>query len=148
VESADIKLEDEPEKQKDKDYLKDVENFIGYLKTIYGEKVADVRLSQRLVESSCILVHADDGPSLQMEKIMKMVNKDYAYSKKIFEINPGNPLINELVRIHKKQPDSADLKSLSEQLLDNMLLREGVIDQIDTIVPRIQDIMHQAAKGL
>ena len=148
VESADIKLEEEPGSQKDKAYLKDVENFVGYLKTIYGERVADVRLSQRLVESSCILVHADDGPSLQMEKIMKMVNKDYSYSKKIFEINPGNPLIKELVRIHKKQPDLADLKSLSEQLLDNMLLREGVIDQIDTIVPRIQDIMHKAAKGL
>jgi molecular chaperone HtpG len=146
VESADIKLE--KEKKTDNDYLKDVDNYIGYLKTIYGDRIADVRISSRLVESPCILVHPADGPSVQMEKIMKMVNKEYKYAKKVFEINPDNNLIKEIVRIHKKNPDSQELKSLSLQLLDNMLLREGVMDNIETVVPRLQDIMLNAAKNL
>jgi len=148
AESADIKLDDEPEAGKGKGFSKDAQNLVDYLKTVYGERVADVRLSRRLVDSACILVHAGDGPSLQMEKIMKMVNKDYAFAKKIFEVNPHHPLIAEMVRIHKVQPDSEDLKTLSIQLLDNMLLREGIVDQVDTIVPRIQDIMLKAARGI
>ena len=148
VESADIKLDDDKETGKDKEYLKDVDNYIGYLKVIFGDKIADVKISRRLVDSPCILVHPADGPSVQMEKIMKMVNKEYSFSKKVFEINPKNDLIKEMVRIHKKKPDSGELKNLSLQLLDNMMLREGVVDQIDSIVPRIQDIMFEAAKNV
>jgi molecular chaperone HtpG len=146
VESADIKLDDD--KEISKDYLKDVDNYIGYLKVIFGDKIADVKRSQRLVDSPCILVHPSDGPSVQMEKIMKMVNKEYSFSKRVFEINPKNGLIKEMVRIHSKKPDSEELKNLSLQLLDNMMLREGVVDQIDSIVPRIQDIMFKAAKSI
>ena len=148
VESADIKLDEEKGPAKDKEYLKDVENYIGYLKVIFGDKITDVKISQRLVDSPCILVHPSDGPSVQMEKVMKMVNKEYSFSKRVFEINPKNELIKEMVRIHKKKPDSPELKTLSIQLLDNMMLREGVIDHIDTAVPRIQDIMFRAAKSI
>jgi HSP90 family molecular chaperone len=148
VESADIKLDDEKEIQKDKEYLKDIENYLGYLKVIYGERIADVKISKRLVDSPCILVNPSDGPSVQMEKIMKMVNKEYSFSKKVFEINPDNELIKELIRIHKNKPDSEELKTLSLQMLDNMMMREGVLDNIETVVPQIQGIMLKAAKSL
>jgi len=145
AESADIKL-DEKKEEKNKEQVKNIENFITYLKKLYGEKIADVRVSSRLVKSPCMLVHPSDAPSAQMEKVIKMVNKDYSYSKKILELNPDNALIKEMVRIHKAKPESAELKSLSLQLLDNILLREGIIDDIDDIVPRIQEIMLHAAK--
>ncbi len=148
AESADIKIDKEKDGGKDENYLKDNENLILYLKTIYGERIADVKISKRLVDSPCILSHPNDGPSVQMEKIMKMVNKDYKFSKKIFEINPENKLIKNMVRIHKATPDSPELKAISLQLLDNMMLREGIIDNIDTIIPRIQDIMLQACKNI
>jgi len=148
AESADIKIDKGKDEKKDENYLKDNENLILYLKTIYGEKIVDVKISKRLVDSPCILSHPDDGPSVQMEKIMKMVNKDYKFSKKIFEINPDNKLIKEMVRIHKATPNSPELKAISLQLLDNMMLREGIIDNIDTIIPRIQDIMLQACKNI
>ena len=148
VESADIKLDGEKETETDTQYQKDLENYIVYLKTIYGDRIADVKISQRLVESPCILVHPSDGPSVQMEKIMKMVNKEYSFSKRVFEINSKSELIKEMVRLHKKQPDSPELKDLSLQLLDNMMLREGVVDNIDAVVPRLQDIMLKAARSL
>lgn len=150
VENVDIKLDDK-EKEKDvkeKDYIKDVENFVGYLKTIYGDKIKEVKISKRLVESPCILVSDVDGPSIQMEMIMKMQDKGYDFSKKILEINPDNDLIKEMVNIHKKKPDSPQLKTLSLQLLDNMILRAGIVEEVDTIIPRIQDIMLEAVKNI
>ncbi|MFW6129348.1 MAG: molecular chaperone HtpG, partial [Candidatus Aminicenantaceae bacterium] len=144
VESADIKL-DEARKEEKED-IQDVQKFVDYLKSLYGDKIQDVRISNRLVDSPCILVQPSAGPSAQVEKIMKIVNKEYQYTRKVFEINPNNKLIKEMVRIHKKNPNSKILKSLALQLLDNHMLREGIIEDIDHIVPRIQDIMLQAAK--
>jgi len=57
-----------------------------------------------------------------------------------------NDLIQGMVRLHGQKPLSKELKLLALQLLDNMLLREGVIEEIDDIVPRIQEIMLQAVK--
>ncbi len=148
VSSADLKLDEKEKADDDKDLKKDADNFAGYLKTIYGEKVADVKVSERLVDSPCILVSQAEGPSVQMEKMMKMMNKDYAYAKRVFEINQNNDLIKELIRIHQKDPASEELKTLSNQLLDNMMLREGVIDNIDTIIPQIQDIMLKASRNI
>ena len=39
VESADIKIDKEKDEEKDKEHLKDMDSFVTYLKTIYGEKV-------------------------------------------------------------------------------------------------------------
>lgn len=145
IESADIKLEEKTESGQDEEYMKDVNNFIGYLKVIYGDKISKIEVSKRLIDSPCVLLNPSDGPSVQMEKIMKMVNKEYNFSKRTFEINPGNKLIKQLVKIHKSTPDSESLKILSLQLLDNMILREGVLDGLDEIIPRIQEIMMKAA---
>lgn len=145
VEVADIKL-DEEEKDKAKKTSKSAENFATYLKTVYGEKIQEVKISQRLVDSPCILVSSKDGPSPQLERIMRMQNAKADFSKKVIEINPKNKLIKEMIRIHKRKPDSKQLKALAVQLLDNLILREGVMDQIEHIVPRIHDIMLEAAK--
>lgn len=156
AESADINLDEEvdekekekKDKKKDEEYLKDVDGFVKYLKDTYGEKVEDVKVSQRLTDSPCLLVHSGQGPSIQMEKIMKMSNRDYSFSKRIFEINAEHDLIKEMVALHKKKSDSPGLKALTFQLLDNMMLREGIIDNIDEVVPRLQDIMLNAAKNM
>jgi len=148
VSSADLKLDKDDKKEENKDLKKDADNFAVYLKTIYGEKIADVKVSERLVDSPCILVNQAEGPSVQMEKMMKMINKEYSYAKRVFEINKDNELIKELIRIHKKNPASNELKLLSNQLLDNMMLREGVIDNIDTVIPQMQDIMLKASKSI
>ncbi len=145
VEMADIKLE-EDEKEKDRKEAKDVENLASYMKTVYGDKLEDVKISQRLVDSPCILVSSKSGPSPQLERMMRLQNQKADFSKKIMEINPGNRLIKEMIRIHKAKPDSEHLKTLALQLFDNMIIREGVLEDIDRIVPRIHDIMFQAAQ--
>jgi len=147
AEMADIKL-DEAEKDKDRQTSKEAENFAFYLKTIYGSRVQDVVISQRLVDSPCLLVTAKDGPSPQLERIMRMQNSKTDFSKKVLEINPGNKLIKEMMRIHQERPDAPELKSLGLQLLDNMILREGALEDIDNIIPHINDIMFIAAEKI
>jgi len=146
AESADIKVRDE--KARDQGLQKKAEAFVEYLKAAYGERVADVRVSQRLVDSPCLLVDPSGGPSVHVERLLKMAHKDYQFTRKVFEINPDNPLIGEMVRIHAAKPASPVLKELALQLLDNMLLREGVVEDIEAVVPRIQQIMLQAAKAV
>jgi molecular chaperone HtpG len=147
VEMADIKLdEDEEKKKRDKKLVKDAENFASYLKTTYGDRIEDVKISERLVDSPCILVSSKSGPSPQLERIMRLQNQKADFSKKIMEINPDNKLIKEMIRIHKAKPNSDHLKVLAIQMLDNMVIREGVLENIDHIVPRIHDIMYEAAK--
>jgi molecular chaperone HtpG len=147
VEMADLKLE-EDEKEKDKKTTKDAENLASYMKTIYGDKLEDVKISKRLVDSPCILVASKSGPSPQLERMMRLQNQKADFSKKIMEINPNNKLIIEMIRIHKNKPDSEQLKTLALQLLDNMIVREGVLDDIERIIPRIHDIMFEAAREM
>jgi molecular chaperone HtpG len=144
AQSADIKVE--KESAADREYLKRVDGFVAFLKTTFGQRVADVRISERLVDSPCLLVDPSAGPSIQVEKILKMAHKDYQFTRKILEINPDNGLIQEMVRIHAAKPASPLLKKMALQLLDNLLLREGVMTDIESVVPRIQEIMLQAAK--
>ncbi|MFO7866407.1 MAG: molecular chaperone HtpG [Candidatus Aminicenantes bacterium] len=145
--AADIKL-DRDKKTGEAVDPESLKKFAAYLKKLYGNKVEDVRISQRLVDSPSILVQPAGGASVQMEKILKMANKEYEFSRKVLEINPESPLIREMVRIHDECPQSEKLRDLSLQLLDNMLLQEGVMEKIDDVVPRIQEIMLTAAKNI
>ena len=144
AESADILLE-EKATTADEAALKDAENLVVYLKTIYGEQVQDVKVSKRLIDSPCLLLNPTDGPSVQMEKIMKMVNKDYQISKRVLEINPGHPLIRKMVALHQADPAAPLLKTLALQLLDNMKLREGILSDTEATIARIQQIMLDTA---
>ncbi len=146
AEKADIQLERE-KKEQDQEYLKKVDLFLSYLKTIYGEHIAAVRISRRLVDSPCLLAPLADAPSVQIEKIMKMVDQHYQFSKGILEINPDHPLIQRMVEAHQKAPDAPRLRNLALQLLDNMLLREGVLQDMEATVARIQEIMLEAASS-
>lgn len=143
AESADIPLEEKV--AGDKEVMKEAENLVTYLKTAYGEQVQDVRVSKRLVDSPCLLLNPADGPSVQMEKIMKMVNKDYQLSRRVLEINPNHPLINQMIALHKADPAAPLLKTLALQLLDNMKLREGILSDTEATIARIQQIMLDAA---
>jgi len=146
AESADISLEGAEESAASEEDKINAGQYVTFLKKLYGEKVSDVRVSRRLVDHPCMLVRPGDGPSAQMEKVMRMVNEEYKFTRRILEINPAHPLIRELVRLHGDSPESPELNELSMLLLDNQLLAEGMVDGIDELVPRIQAVMLVAAR--
>jgi molecular chaperone HtpG len=104
-----LKLECDEEEVKLKEELKaKFDPLCTTIKDVLGDRVEKVTLSDRLVDSPCVLVTADYGWSANMERIMKaQALRDssmgtYMTSRKTFEINTDNPIIIEL----KKRTDT------------------------------------------
>ena len=59
----------------------------------------EVRESKRLTDSPCCLVNAEGGMSTQMQRLLKMANKEFPETARILEVNPSAPLIRRLCQL-------------------------------------------------
>jgi len=123
--------ESEDEKKQKEEQKKAFEPLCKLFKEVLGEKVEKVQLSDRIVDSPCVLVTGEYGWSANMERIMKAQAlrdssmQSYMSSKKTMELNPKNPIIEELRK--KTAADKADVhvKNLIWLLFDTSLLLSG-----------------------
>ena len=53
-----------------------------------------------------------------------------------------------MIRIHQQKPESEDLRRMALLLRDGQWLREGILDRVDEIIPRLQELMLSAARYL
>lgn len=142
-------VSDTPNKEQEKideEIQSKVSKLIKFMKDLLKDKVKDVVESQRLVGSAGVLVQPDEGMSSQVEKIMKMMHKDFTSSKKILEINPKNLLIKNIAELYAKEKDSDLVKNLCFQLYDNLILLEGTVEEPSNIIKRINFIMEELTK--
>ena len=105
----------------------------------------DVRESKRLVDSPCSLTNPKDGMSVQMEKMMKMMNQEYPTSKRQLEINLNHPINRNLSELVQKNKSNPFLKDAVEQLFRNALMIEGLLENPVEILPHINQFMEDAA---
>lgn len=139
----DAKVE-EPEETKED--MKLVNGLVKYMKDVLKDLVKDVVLSKRLIDSPYILVHSEEGMSTQVEKLMKMMNKEYKGVKKTLEINPHSPFIKNLAQLYSKDKKSALVKNVCSQIFDNAKILEGSIENPLTTINRLNNIMEEAVK--
>ena len=111
-----------------------------------GQRVREVRESKRLTDSPCCLVSAEGGFSTQMQRLMKLANKEFPDAARILEINPGSPLIRRLCRLSANTDHDAFIKQCGLQLWSNAMLLEGITPETEDLVARIQGFMDEAAE--
>ena len=88
---------------------------------IYGEAIKEVRVSDRLTESACVLV-TEGHMSLQMEKMLKAQGQGGFAMPRVLEINPDHGLITALASQAKS---GADIEDTAHLLLDQARIIEG-----------------------
>ncbi len=123
-------IEPKPEKQKSDEHKvdkKDADKLARRIKDILGDRVEDVRLSERLVDSPAILVGAQPGVSSQMEKIMQMMDKDAKPPKRVMEINKDHPLVMDMLQLYEKDTKNPELEKITNRLFDTLLLLDGYL---------------------
>ncbi|HEY2841828.1 MAG TPA: hypothetical protein VGJ26_21900 [Pirellulales bacterium] len=98
----------------------DEATIIATIKLNLGDRVTDVRASQRLTSSASCLVAGSHGPDRELERLLAQQNRGGA-SKPILEINLRHPLVTA---IPLAGADAADLSFLlleQAQILDGEL---------------------------
>ena len=140
IDKAKLDEETEVGKEKNSKVKKQVpseseEKLLKYLKEILKDKVEDVVVSKRLVDSPCTLVSPQNAMDPAMERMMQMTQKDFKKTKKVLEINLKNPLIQKLEKIHSSNSKDEIVKDVAEQLFDNSELIEEASEQINSMIP-------------
>merc|ERR1711912_81938 len=97
-----LDIADEDENKKIEELKAEFEPLTKLMKEVLGDKAEKVVVSDRVVDSPCVLVTSGYGWTANMERIMKaQALRDssmtsYMVSKKTMEINPENQIIVEL----------------------------------------------------
>ena len=120
------------------------DRLVERFKAVLGERVTDVRESQRLTGSPCRLVSPEASPERDLQRMRRLLDQEYEPPKKILELNRGHPLIQNLARLLDSSPDEALVNTAAEQLFDNALLLEGLHPNPAEMTPRIQALVEAA----
>jgi len=140
-----LKLDEtDDEKKKFEELKAQYEPLCKTIKDILGDKVEKVIISERIVQSPCVLVTGEYGWSANMERIMKaQALRDsslstYMTSKKTLELNPTHPIVSELKK--KADADKSDktVKDLVWLIFETALLSSGfTLDDPNAFASRI-----------
>jgi TNF receptor-associated protein 1 len=142
ADNSDTKLEDLPKPPEGETLTIDETKALAkWLKETLGERVAEVKASERLVDSPAVALNADKFMSPHMRRLMKAMNKDGADTplRVNLEINPRHAVIRRLAATRDSAPEKAKL--VAEQILDNSLIAAGLLDDPTSMIQRLYKIL-------
>jgi len=137
-ESTDEEAKDEKSPALDPSSISDL---VGRFKSILGEKISDVRTTDRLVDSPARLVDPEGAPDQSVQRVYKMMDKTFEMPKKVLELNHHHPILKRLADLPDGDP-KFDL--IATQLYENALLIEGLHPDPVSMISRIQVLMTEA----
>jgi molecular chaperone HtpG len=98
---------------------------IAAVKAALGERVSEVRASQRLTDSPACLVAGGHGPDRELERLLARQNRAAA-AKPILELNMRHPLLKALARAKADARDD-ETTDLSVLLFDEAKILDGEV---------------------
>ncbi|XP_052201566.1 endoplasmin homolog [Diospyros lotus] len=96
-----------------------------------SDNVDDVKVSNRLADTPCVVVTSKYGWSANMERIMQSQTlsdaskQAYMRGKRVLEINPRHPIIKELRERVVKDPEDASVKQTAQLMYQTALMESG-----------------------
>ncbi|KMT00294.1 hypothetical protein BVRB_1g016490 [Beta vulgaris subsp. vulgaris] len=110
------------------------------------DKVDDVKISNRLADTPCVVVTSKFGWSANMERIMQSqtlsdANKQaYMRGKRVLEINPRHPIIKELRERVATDPEDDGVKQTARLMYQTALFESGfLLDDPKDFASRVYD---------
>ena len=107
-----LDLGNQDEKKKHEELRAESESLMKWMKDVLGGKVERVIVSDRIVDSPCVLTTSEHGWSANMERIMKAQalrdnsTTSHMVSKKTMEVNPAHSIMTDLEK--KTSTDKSD----------------------------------------
>ena len=142
VATADLKL---PEKEASEGETPapegDTPALVERFKSLLGERVSDVRTTMRLSDSPARLVDPEGALNQEMQRVYRLLNREYEVPKKVLELNPRHPI---LVQLSGLPEDSPLVPLVVEQVYEDALLIEGLHPDPASMISRIQKLMESA----
>jgi molecular chaperone HtpG len=129
-------LQDAEEKQKVEETAKAYAELVGRIREALGDRVKDVRVTDRLTDSPSCLVSDENEISGTLERLLKQAGQKAPDRTPILEINPGHPLVERM------KADTADAERWARLLFDQALLAEGgQLEDPAGFVRRLNDML-------
>ena len=136
------KLESEDDKKEHEKQSDEYRELIGKIKEALGDKVKEVRVTQRLTGSPSCLVADEHDLGGNLARMLKAAGQKVPQSKPILEINPTHPMVQRLKYEDKRFSDWAHV------LLEQAVLAEGgTLEDPAGFVKRVNELMLELAGG-
>ncbi len=134
---------DEKEGEAEKPAVQEAEApaLLERFKTHLGDKITDVRMTERLSGSPARLVDPEGAMNQEMQRVYKLLNRDFEMPKKVLELNPRHPI---LVRLNGLKADDPLNDLVIDQIYEDALLIEGLHPDPAGMITRIQKLIEAA----
>ena len=125
----------------DKDIQKSLKPVLKKLKKILGEKVKDVKVSNRLNDSPSCIVADENDPTAQMQEMMRSMGQpEIPQIMPILEINPSHEIVLKL----KEKTKQKSFNDIALLLYEQALIQEGVkLEDPAGFVKRMNSVIAQ-----
>ena len=103
--------------------LKESKGLLKRIKDALGERVTEVRISDRLTDSAACLVLGEHDLTEQMRRMLAAAGQKVPEVRPLLEVNVGHPLVKYL----EARSDPSEFAELAQLLYDQAALAEGAL---------------------
>ena len=142
--SIDIdKFKDKKDNKKNVEKDENINKLIAYMKSHFGEKVKDVKISTRLTDSPVCFVAEENAMDIHLENLLKKHKHLDQVTTKVLEINPDHKIIKNLSLLDfTNTKNKSKCAEVSDMLLNQAKIIEGIpLDDSKAFCQSINNLM-------